>query len=240
MSDPDDPPFRRVVRRERPLDRRSLSWSSLHPKTLWSLLRVYFGLGRAAPMEPIDTPAALAAFLQTRASFIAQTSLYGYLRTRAGMRYPELFDDDAFVAGINIAKWHVWLDCLSDIAVYAGSRMAQEAPRDTLRIAAMMASLVERILEETGVPDEAGDEFVAHAARVRDRVARIDWLAVGDQEAAFSESPAGLVRWAPVKDDLKELDEEIVLNSVRFRWQEVRRDFLRYLETPAILAASAD
>jgi hypothetical protein len=76
----------------------------------------------AAPPEPIATPEALARFLDTRASFIAQTSLYGYLRTRAGMRYPELFDDDPFVEGINIAKWHVWLDCLSDLAVYAGGR----------------------------------------------------------------------------------------------------------------------
>jgi hypothetical protein len=72
---------------------------------------------------------------------------------------------------------------------------------------------------------------------VRDRVARTDWLAVGRDEAAFSESPAGLVRWAPVMDELKELDEEIVRNSIRFRWQEVRRDFARHLDAQAVLRA---
>jgi 2'-5' RNA ligase len=72
---------------------------------------------------------------------------------------------------------------------------------------------------------------------VRDRVARTDWLAVGKDEAAFTESPAGLVRWAPVMDELKELDEEIVRNSVRFRWQEVRRDFSRHLDLQAVLGA---
>jgi hypothetical protein len=95
-----------------------------------------------------------------------------------------------------------------------------------------MPALVDGILEKTGTPAEAGGEFAAHGQRVRDRVARTDWLAVGNDEAAFTESPAGLVRWAPVMDELKELDEEIVLNSVRFRWQEVRRDFARDLDTP--------
>jgi hypothetical protein len=79
--------------------------------------------------EPIDSPRSLAQFLDKRASFIAQTSLYGYLRTRAGMRYPELFDDDPFVEAINIAKWHVWLDCLSDITVYARAAAWHSRPR---------------------------------------------------------------------------------------------------------------
>ena len=79
--------------------------------------------------EPIDSGAALSRFLEERASFLAETSLYGYLHTRAGMRYPELFDDDPFVASINVAKWHLWLDCLADLSVYAGSRLAQDGPR---------------------------------------------------------------------------------------------------------------
>jgi hypothetical protein len=38
-------------------------------------------------------------------------------------------------------------------------------------------------------------------------------------------------------DELKELDEEIVRNSVRFRWQEVRRDFSRHLDSQSMLRA---
>jgi 2'-5' RNA ligase len=237
MSGSDKPRFRRVVRRDRSGDRTPVSWSSLRPAEIWSTVRSYIGLGRHAPPEPIDTLEALARFLDKRASFVAQTSLYGYLRTRAGMRYPELFDDDPYVASINIAKWHVWLDCLSDLAVFAGSRLAQQAPREMPRVARMMVEVVDRVLGQAGTPAEAGGEFAAHAQRVRDRVARIDWLAVGNDEAAFTESPAGLVRWAPVMDELKELDEEIVRNSVRFRWQEVRRDFSRHLDLQAVLGA---
>jgi hypothetical protein len=42
-----------------------------------------------------------------------------------------------------------------------------------------------------------------------------------------------------VIDNLKQLDEEIVKNSVRFHWQEVRRDFLRYFDAAAILQDGA-
>jgi hypothetical protein len=193
------------------------------------------GLGRDAQPEPIDSAESLARFLDKRASFVAQTSLYGYLRTRAGMRYPDLFDDDPFVESINIAKWHLWLDCVSDLAVYAGSRLAQHAPRELPRVARMMLATLDHVLAQAGTPAEAGSEFATHAARVRNRVVRTDWLAVGPHEAAFTESPTGLVRWAPVKDELKELDEEIVRNSVRFRWQEVRSEFARHLDAQALL-----
>jgi hypothetical protein len=236
MSEQEKSRFRRVVRRPRS-ERRPFFWSSLRPAEIWETFRSYFGLGGAAPPEPIDTPEALARFLDTRASFIAQTSLYGYLRTRAGMRYPELFDDDPFVEGINIAKWHIWLDCLSDMAVYSGGRMAQQAPRETARVAHMMTTLVDSILENRGTPAEAGAEYPAHAERVRDRVARTDWLAVGEDEAAFTESPTAVVYWSPVIDELKQLDEGIVRNSVRFRWQEVRRDFAQYLDLQAVLGS---
>ena len=237
MPGSDKPRSPRIVRRPQQDNRAEPSWFSLRPAEIWATVSSYLGLGRAAKPDPINSPEALARFLDRRASFVAQTSLYGYLRTRAGMRYPELFDDDPFIESINIAKWHVWLDCLSDIAVYAGSRLAQESPRELPRVARMMVAVVDGVLGQAGTPVEAGAGFAAHAERVRNRVARTDWLAVGEGEAAFTESPAGLVRWAPVMDELKELDEEVVRNSVRFRWQEVRRDFSRDLDPETLLAS---
>jgi len=206
--------------------------------TLWSALRDYFGsIGRRRD-EPVNSPEGLSRFLDTRASFVAQTSLYGYLRTRAGMIYPQLFDDDVFVRSINIAKWHVWLACLSDLAVYAGGLLARQSPALAPEVGALLRGVVGAILEEKGVPPDADSEFAAHAERVLGRIAASDWTRVSDDEKVFSESPTALVRHAPVVENLKELDEEIVRNSVRFRWQEVRRDLRRNLEPDAVLQAA--
>ena len=57
------------------------------------MLGDYVGIGKNKINETIADRDSLAAFLGTRASHVAQTSLYGYLRTRAGTRFPELFEN---------------------------------------------------------------------------------------------------------------------------------------------------
>lgn len=207
------------------------------PAALWAAVRAYVGFGRRRN-EPITDPAGLRRFLESRAAYVAQTSLYGYLRTRAGMRYPELFDDDTFVRSINFAKWHLWLACLSDIAVYAGGMLAHGAQVPPEAAGRLMRELVDATLAATGSPPDADEEFSEHARRVAARLALCNWAAVGDDDGAFVESPPALVKWAPIIDELKRLDEAIVTNSVRFRWQEVRRDLRRDLDAAAVMTSA--
>jgi len=195
----------------------------------------YFGLGRSRRDPPVVDEDSLREFLSTRASFVAQTSLYGYLRTRAGMRYPELFDDDPFVNSINIAKWQIWLACLSDLSVFAGGLLLKHPKATTGMVGTLMQRLVNDILDQTGLPAEAGNEFAASAERVRARLAGCDWQSVTDDEGPFTQSPTALVRWAPVIKELKDQDEEIVTNSVRFRWQKVRQDLRNLLDADSVL-----
>lgn len=56
---------------------------------------------------PIDTVESLCRFVSTRAAFVAQKTLYGYLKTRMGTRYPRMFEDDVLIASIDVAKMHV-------------------------------------------------------------------------------------------------------------------------------------
>lgn len=208
-----------------------------NPGEAWAVLGPYVGIGRRRRLDPITDVEGLRAFLNTRASFVAQTSLYGYLRTRAGQRYPELFDDAIFVRAINQAKWQIWLACLSDLAVYAGGLLTLAEPAAAGRVGPLIEAAVARTLEETGLPPDAGPDFLAGTQEVRARLAGCNWLEITDGELVFSQSPKALVKWAPVVDKLKELDEPIVLNSVRFRWQEVRRDLRRCLDPAALLSS---
>ena len=207
----------------------------LNPSALWQLVREYFNVSRLRRLAPIQDQEALAEFLNTRASFVAQTSLYGYLRTRAGMRYPELFDDDPFVISINIAKWQMWLACLSDLAVYAGGLLMKNPQAKEKEVANLMKDTVNNILTDIGQPEDAGDKFVESAEQVRNRLALCEFQSIGDNEQAFSHSPQALVDWAPIIDELKKLDEDIVINSVRFRWQKVRQDLRQALDSDEIL-----
>jgi hypothetical protein len=195
----------------------------------------YLGLGRSRRDPPVVDEDSLREFLDTRASFVAQTSLYGYLRTRAGMRFPELFDDDPFVKSINIAKWQIWLACLSDLSVFAGGLLLKHPRASTEIVGGLIQRLVTDILQQTGIPEEAGNEFAANAERVRARIAACNWSDITDDEGPFTQSPSALVRWAPVIKELKDQDEEIVRNSVRFRWQKVRQDLRNLLDADGVL-----
>lgn len=67
---------------------------------------------------PVLNMADLARFAETRAKFATQTTLFGYIKTRAGTRYTSLFTDEKYALSINMAKWEIYLAALSDISVY--------------------------------------------------------------------------------------------------------------------------
>ena len=200
-----------------------------------SVLASYLGAKRRARKRRVDDPAALEQFLDTRSSLVAQSTLYGYFRTRAGTRFPVLFDDDVFVVSLNHAKWQMWLACLSDLSVYSGGLLALRSKAGPVAAGAAVRRAVDAILERTGTPDDSGPGFAAGAEAVRARLGRCDWSALADDESAFTESPEALVRHAPIMRELMALDEEIVRNSVRFRWQEIRRELRRMLDADAVL-----
>lgn len=184
---------------------------------------------------PIDSEAALLEFIETRSAFIAQTSLYGYLKTRMGTRYPEYFLDDVFVAAIDRAKWLVYCACVSDLTVfclaYASHGAAFSKPEmDALALRLHDAS-VSDALAALGEPT-AGEIGTRFAARVEATI----WPTVPGGDGAFKESPEALSSAAPVIEAFRRADKEIVMNSVLFRWKNVRDEVRKRLDPPALLA----
>jgi hypothetical protein len=186
---------------------------------------------------PVTTPAGLVQFVDTRSKFVAQTTLYGYLKTRAGTRYVSLFEDDTFVASINISKWEIYFACLSDLTVHAVAAAAAggEASRDDLAVLARWC--FEQATRETK-PEEMRPDATTLARDAFDqRLAGVVWRGAESGETAFDRSPQALVEWAPVAPELKEYDAEIVANSLRFKWQNVRLELAKSLDGPAVMAA---
>lgn len=207
-------------------------------RSILKSLREHLGTHRRGRQKTVSNVGELRFFLDSRASHVSQTALYGYLKTRAGTRFPELFESDSFIVSINHAKWQVWQACLSDIAVYAGGLMAARSNAEKAEIRGLMEGAIESILKVHGIPEDSGPDFPAGAQRVRTRIAMVDWPAVEDGPGAFTESPEALVTWAPVVDEFKELDGEIVRNSVRYRWVEVRRALRDILNAEAVIASA--
>ena len=196
----------------------------------WQMLGDYVGIGRKRQIRPIADKDSLVEFISSRASHVSQASLYGYLRTRAGTRFPEMFENPDILISINIAKWHIWLACVSDLAVYTGHCMHQSGKFTVEEIAELAPAAVQQVLDETGEPEEAGKDFLAARDKILQRVTTCDWSIDRDDDTVFSQSPEALFYWSPIADELKERDETIVKNSIRFRWIEVRRSLRKLLD----------
>jgi len=207
----------------------------LFTRSYWQMVGDYVGIGKHKKTELIKDQDSLATFLNTRASHVAQTSLYGYLRTRAGTRFPEMFENPDLLTSINIAKWHIWLACLSDLAIFTGHHLHQSEDIDESTVAELMNAALDQVLDDTGTPDEAGADFVTAREKVVQRVLTCDWKVERDDDTVFSHSPEALFYWAPIADELKELDESIVKNSVRYRWIEIRRSLRKLLDCKTLI-----
>jgi hypothetical protein len=186
--------------------------------------------------QPIDTLAGLNRFAATRAAFVGQKKLYEYLKTRMGTRYPTVFENDEYVASINVAKLHVVAACLSDLTVHAvavataGSGLAHDVRSNAAR-----RCFLDGI---AGLAEAGGDSAmsVRWSEAFEKRLADIHWENSAAGHDAFSASPKALVRWAPIADELKRYDASIVRNSIRYAWNEVIRDYRRRA-VPEVLAA---
>lgn len=188
---------------------------------------------RRRDTSPIDSVAKLEEFLGTRSAYIAQKTLYGYVKTRMGISYPLMFDNKSFIHSLNIAKQYVFAACLSDLTVYAVALALQEQPADNAAREHLARHCYESALSDNTA--DAPKEFSAQdcirefAVRLKD----VNWQHARGPDV-FTRSPQALVRWAPIADVLKDFDREIVENSIKFAWPEVRTQLTRRIDPAAI------
>lgn len=208
---------------------------ALFSKDSWKTIAEYVGLGVGASSRPLTDSESLRKYLYSRASHVAQTSLYGYLKTRAGTRFPEMFENPELLLSMNMAKWQVWLACISDLSVYVGGLIHQRTNYENDGISKMLLGVLEKIFADTGKPEDSDENFLETVEEVKTRITNIDYSTVTDNELAFIKSPEALYRWGPIASELKSRDKEVVINSVRFRWQEIRRSCRKLLDAESVM-----
>ncbi len=190
-------------------------------------------LRRRFDRGPIASIADLQSFIRTRSAYIAQTSLFGYLKTRMGTSYPQLFEDDVFSKAISQASRRVFVACASDLTVFAVASVTQHSELSRQQADALARSCFAGALGEIDA-DTADRDRRASLNAFAHRIRAIDWDHAAEGEQAFTLSPKELLAAAPVTDEMKAADAEIVTNSIRFRWHEVRTQLRTRLDGAAI------
>ena len=66
--------------------------------------------------------------------------------------------------------------------------------------------------------------FTETKSEFNQRLKEIDWIKY-HQDNPFKNSGLSLLKWSPIAENLKFLDKEIVLNSIKLKWNIVENEF---------------
>ena len=196
-----------------------LTWRDLS----WNDFKVYlFALFKAfIPKKKINNLDELEDFIQTKSAWVTQVTLYGYLKTRMGTRYVLHFENDKFMGSVNLAKWNMYSVALQDLTLFTFSKLKADFNYQDMKNA---EEIFFKILDDEtsnkmpqDIIEEAKKNFV-------ERMRTINWN-THYNDLPFNPSALSLYKWAPIADELKNLDRKIVLNSVILKWDVVKKEF---------------
>jgi len=196
-----------------------LTWRDLS----WNDFKVYlFSLFKAfVPKKKIKDLDDLENFIQSKSAWVAQVTLYGYLKTRMGTRYVLHFENDVFMSSVNLAKWNIYSVALQDLTFYIFSYLNNNFNYNDLNKAKEIFS---KILDDE-ISNKMPLDIVKKAKEDFDnRLKNINWE-IYFKDLPFNLSALSLYKWAPIAEDLKTLDRKIVLNSAILKWNVVEKEF---------------
>ena len=177
------------------------------------------------PKKKIKNIVDLKSFVQRKSAWVSQVTLYNYLKTRMGTKWVLHFDDEKFLSSINTAKWNIYSVALQDLTFYSLSYLnVFYNYKETTKA----KNIYEEILNDeikNGMPEEI---IKKGKEKFNERLQKIDWDKYYNAWP-FNESALALYDWAPIAENLKELDRKIVLNSMILKWDNIKDEFAKLI-----------
>ena len=170
--------------------------------------------------KKINSKNDLQEFVQERSAHVTQTTLYGYLKTRIGTRYVLMLEDEKFSDSINIAKWNIYVAAISDLTLYVFSVLIDQKNLKQNDAEEIFNNIIDNEIKN-GLKEEISNKAKEN---FKERIKHINWHK-HYLDNPFKHSGLALYNWSPIADELKILDKEIVLNSIKLKWNLVENDF---------------
>ena len=190
-------------------------------------IKVYiFALFKAIiPKKKIKNIDDLTSFIQKKSAWVSQVTLFNYLKTRMGLKYVRLFDDEKFLSSINKAKWNIYSIALQDLIFYTLSYLnVFHNYQETIKAKDIYEEILHNEMQN-GMPQEV---ISIGKEKFNERLQKVDWKNYYNSWP-FNESALALYEWAPIADELKTLDRKIVLNSMILKWDNIKDEFQKLI-----------
>ena len=173
------------------------------------------------PKKKIKNLNDLEYFIQTKSAWVTQVTLYNYLKTRMGTRYVLHFDNDVFMASLDIARWNIYSVALQDLTLFTFSYLKVNFNYQNIN---QSEEIFFKILDSESSNKMPVDIIEEAKKTFNDRLQNINWETYY-KDLPFNPSALSLYKWAPIAEELKTLDRKIVLNSMILKWDNVEKEF---------------
>ncbi len=173
----------------------------------------------------IDEVESLRSFVSSRSSYMAQVSLYGYLKARVGTRYVSLIKDPLFASSIKTARNRIFFACLMDLTLHVLKTIHARKQQNFQKLDPFARQFFIQTLAKA--PEEVFESLEREKVilEFEKHLSRHNWSGTDDSHESFSGSRSALLKWAPVVEEFKIQDKEIVSNSIYFKWLRVCQEF---------------
>lgn len=175
-------------------------------------------------MPEIHSFSDLSEFIDQNSAFVSQVTLYTYVKARAGTSFPKLFENTDFLTSLTISRWHIFAASVCDLSLFAAAQFRLSDHADNNICASIATELGTHILNKVEQDDVDPKIFTKTIKHLKNRSKSADYFAHAKGDGFFSVSSDAFMTWAPVVDEFKELDEEIMRNSMHLRWIGIRRE----------------
>jgi len=173
------------------------------------------------PKKKIKNLNDLEHFIQTKSAWVTQVTLYNYLKTRMGTRYVLHFDNDVFMASLDIARWNIYSVALQDLTLFTFSYLKANFNYQNIN---QSKEIFFKILDSESSNKMPADIIEGAKKTFNERLQNINWETYY-KDLPFNPSALSLYKWAPIAEELKTLDRKIVLNSMILKWDNVEKEF---------------
>ena len=173
------------------------------------------------PKKKIKNLNDLEHFIQTKSAWVTQVTLYNYLKTRMGTRYVLHFDNDVFMASLDIARWNIYSVALQDLTLFTFSYLKVNFNYQNIN---QSKEIFFKILDSESSNKMPVDIIEGAKKTFNERLQNTNWETYY-KDLPFNPSALSLYKWAPIAEELKTLDRKIVLNSMILKWDNVEKEF---------------
>lgn len=183
---------------------------------------------------PIADQLALTDFLDSRAAFLAQKSIFDYARGRSGPYFPQMIKEKAFNEAVNEARWRNYPFGVSLVAEMVYGVLLPGVGEPVVLASAMRERALDAFDRYPVPPMLDSSAWMEGRAAL---AARVEAVALHPPKYV-KDIPTPFAEWffnhMPIHERLRGQDFELIRNQLRVNLISMHRDFVKRADVPAL------